>query len=67
MSSSHLSRHSFIEPRGRYVSVLYNAEACDLPTATAGSAMTKDETGLCDAFDGDGILLSPVTYDAEVR
>lgn len=51
----------------RYVSVLYNAEACDLPEAAGDAVINKDETELCDAFDGEGIFLSPLAYDAEVR
>lgn len=47
--------------------MLYNNEARDLPSAAGGAPTNKDETELCDAFDGDGILLSPVVYDAEVR
>ncbi|EIM92238.1 uncharacterized protein STEHIDRAFT_151573 [Stereum hirsutum FP-91666 SS1] len=49
----------------KYVSVLYNTEACDLPAAAGDALINKDETELCDAFDGEGIFLSPVAYDAE--
>ncbi|TFK56697.1 hypothetical protein OE88DRAFT_1730160 [Heliocybe sulcata] len=53
-------------PQGaKYVSVLYNDEACQFDTQTARNSMMGHDSGTNDAFSGSGVFLCPMKFDKE--
>ncbi|KZT30864.1 hypothetical protein NEOLEDRAFT_1174229 [Neolentinus lepideus HHB14362 ss-1] len=56
----------FWRPRGaKYVSVLYNDEACQFDAHIARSGMVNHDSGANDAFAGAGVFLCPIKFDKE--